>query len=160
MSASPSPDRTRFTGEWRKDAARSDPLDCACDALQLQGMVRGALGKMDRISIDCDGSRVRTRTPLPRQLFIPLGAVVEEFEVGGGEREHKRRDNRPGQFKGRLVADDKGGFAIKSQWSEPLSGTATDTYSLSPDGNTLTIAADLSVEGRQCKYSTVYTRVK
>jgi hypothetical protein len=123
-------------------------------------MVRGALAKMDRIIIEADDTRVRTRTPLPRLLFIPLGAVVEEFPVAGTEVAHKRRDNRAGQFQGRLEGRPDGGFAINSQWSEPLAGSATDTYSLSKDGDTLTIAADLNVEGRACKYRTVYQRVK
>ena len=75
------------------------------------------------------------------------------------DAQHKRRDNRPGQFKGRLEAQAGGGFAIKSNWSEPLAGTATDTYAISQDGNTLTIRAELNVEGRACSYSTVYHRV-
>jgi hypothetical protein len=40
MTISPapsSPERARYAGQWRKDVAASDPLDCACDALQLQG---------------------------------------------------------------------------------------------------------------------------
>lgn len=156
----PTSDRSRFQGEWKKSAAESDPLDCACDALQLQGMVRGALAKMDRLFIEANEQTVRTRTPLPRLLFINLGATVEEFPVNGDARTHKRRDNRPGQFEGSMKSLPDGSFSIESQWSEPLAGSATDTYRLNPDGSKLTIDAALNVEGRSCRYKTVYNRIK
>ena len=109
---------------------------------------------MQEVQIEVDGERVRTRTPLPRLLFIPLGAVVEEFPASGAPAAHPRRDQRPGKFEGRLepAPHNAEGFSIRSTWAEPLAGAACDAYSLSPDGDTLEIAAELCVEGRCTRY--------
>lgn len=145
-------DKKRFNGEWKKDHQASEPLDNAADLLQLSGMVKGALKKMDRIHIECDGQTFRSKTPMPKLLFWSLGAVEEEFPLNGEERHHKRRDNRDGTFTGKLVSHYDGRLAVQSTWKDPLPGKATDTYSLSPDGNTMTIAAELTVEGKSTKY--------
>jgi hypothetical protein len=80
--------------------------------------------------------------------------VVEEFPASGAPAAHPRRDKRPGKFEGRLEPAPRGaeGLSIRSTRAEPLAGAAVDAYTLSPNGETLVIAAKLRVEGRCTRY--------
>jgi hypothetical protein len=91
--------------------------------------------------------------------LIPLPAVKEEFPWSGEERQHNRRDNRSGKFKGSIEpCRFEEGFKIKAEWASPLPGSTIDTYKLSPDGTTLTLEQNLTVEGKNLVYKTVYVR--
>lgn len=150
----------QFNGTWVKDEKCSESIDPASDLLELSTTVRTIMKKMGPMIIDSDEKCFRSVVKMPKiGYFIPLPSAKEEFPWSGEVAEHKRRDNRSGKFKGNAVPlPDGSGFSIKAEWNDPLSGKNVDTYRLSKDGNVLTLEQNLTVQGNNCVYKTVYNR--
>jgi hypothetical protein len=143
---------TALTGVWLKDAAASEPMDAALDAMQLKGLVRAAIQMVKGISITVDS----THFSLSVFSALPLLKVSERYPLSGDPVEHRRRDLRPGKAAGRTTLRADGVLVTALAWRPPAAGACVDQYR-ARDG-TLLVTTTLKVGGGAVKYRTVYRR--
>lgn len=152
-----------FEGKWVKDAAASDSMTPALDAVQLHGLVRRAVHLMR-------GVELRTASPPGTFQFavfsaLPWFRVTERYVLGGPPVRHRRRDLRRGGATGSASLAPpavKGGtprVVVDVAWGPPFAGSERDTYELTgPDA--LSVTSEMEVEGRPISYVARYRRKK
>eukprot|EP00884_Botryococcus_braunii_P012179 jgi/Botrbrau1/20962/Bobra.0135s0080.1 len=144
-----------LTGAWRKDLANSDPMDEACDLVELPWLFRKALLVLTKLELE--------DTPEHFKTVLKAGGimdVVECYPWDGTPVKHKRRDKKKGHHLGKVVRTDKGPV-IEVTWENPFGGICSDLFELSEDGHTLTQVSNMTIRdsGRSTLYKTVYRRI-
>jgi len=145
----------RYSGLWKKDTVLSDPMDGACDAVELNWVLRRALGLLNYMEInDTDESFGTT---------VKAGGVmdvVERYPKSGEAVVHSRRDKRRGKHTGQLKQTE-GGPAIVVHWDDPYSGWCSDTFSIVEGGSQLVVSTVMKMSsGQEVTYKTHYRRVR
>lgn len=143
---------TALSGVWLKDAAASEPMDAALDAMQLKGLVRVAIQLVKGITVKVDGAHFS----LTVFSALPLLKVSERYPLSGAPVEHRRRDLRPGGAAGRTTLRPDGVLVTALAWRPPVGGACVDQYRVRDD--TLMVTTTLKVGGGSVKYRTVYRR--
>mmetsp|Transcript_47411 Transcript_47411/g.119998 ORF Transcript_47411/g.119998 Transcript_47411/m.119998 type:complete len:232 (-) Transcript_47411:47-742(-) len=142
-----------YAGLWRKNPDASDPMDAACDAVELGWVLRRAIGLLNQMQV--------VDTPDTFGTTIKAGGVldvVERYPKSGESVVHKRRDKRGGSHTG-VVVQTAEGPSIQVEWSEPYAGWCSDTFTLSEGGRRLTVSTLMRMSsGREVSYKTVYQR--
>ena len=148
--------RPALTGRWRKDAAASDSMADAMEMVDLQWVLRQAIKALNHLQIN------ETETHFVTNLKAggPLD-VVERYPWDGAEVLHARRDKRRGTHRGRFVRS-PAGPRIEVEWEDPYGGECADTFTLSPDGESLSQVTEMRIRGtgRQTTYTTIYRRAR
>lgn len=137
-----------FDGRWLKDAANSDTMAAALDAVQLHGLVRRAVHLMR-------GLELRATSPPGVFQFavfsaLPWFRVTERYVLGGPPLRHRRRDLRRGGSTGSAVllpprvpgAEPR--VAVDLAWADPHAGTGRDVYELTGPG-AMTVWSEMEV---------------
>jgi len=158
--------RSRFDGTWYRDAAASDSMDRALDVMAIRGIVRKAIALVKGLVLKVDagtsagGSASGSGGLFTLQVFsvIPVLKITERYPLTGAPVEHRRRDLRSGRAAGSTVLLDDGRLRTTLIWEGAKPGSGTDTYEVSPDGKTLTVASFLKVEGETASYRVVYRK--
>eukprot|EP00891_Asterochloris_glomerata_P001494 jgi/Astpho2/1494/Aster-x0477 len=119
-----------LTGTWVKDKAASDSMDAACDAAQLNSLMRMAVSRIKGVRLEHSHSSFKI-VILSGILWFK---VVEEYPLSGEICRYSRRDRRKGRHRGYAYTTPEGDVAVKLDWDAPLSGTSTDTYSMLTPG--------------------------
>lgn len=144
---------SNYAGGWRKDSEASDPMDEACDVVELGWVLRRAIGFLNYMEV--------VDTPEKFGTTIKAGGVldvVERYPKTGDSVSHSRRDKRRGSHSGAVVQTEEGP-SIQVQWGEPYSGWCSDTFTLSEDGTRMTVSTLMKMStGREVTYKTVYHR--
>jgi hypothetical protein len=92
-----------LTGTWKKDWEASDPMDAACDLVELPWLLRKALRVLSTLKVEENEEHFKTT--------IKAGGimdVVERYPFSEEYVKHGRRDKRRGQHTGRVVGTDRG----------------------------------------------------
>lgn len=168
-----------LTGRWHKLKAESDDMRAACDAVELNAVLRMGVGLVNTLDIADErvkGSEGYFATTLKAGGILD---VRERYPWSGAKVEHSRRDKRRGKHSGRvsLVEVEEGGDEqeegerndgekgkrlhprISVTWSDPHGGECTDTFVLSRSGRKMTQLSELVVRGKEVvRYKTVFTR--
>lgn len=120
---------SELSGQWHKDKSQSDSMQEACDAVQLKWVLRRALAILNTLEVcsvctfsyhmhPCCHEQTLISAmvqiddnPEYFQTNIKAGGimdVVERYPWTGEEKQHSRRDKRPGHHTGRVVLTYKG----------------------------------------------------
>ena len=51
-----------------------------------------------------------------------------------------------------------GSLQLDMEWGDPVKGSGTDLFTMSPDGRMLTVSSVISIGGQQAAYKTVYSK--
>mgnify|MGYP006936506870 CR=1 FL=1 len=173
----PPPPRLDFqpdslTGRWHKSKDESDDMRAACDAVELNKILRVGVALVNTLDVSDErrGPDAHFATTLKAGGILD---VKERYPWSGAAVEHSRRDKRRGKHLGRvtLIAaeeseneEEKGSEKrlhpqISVTWDDPHGGECTDTFVLSRDGHRMTQLSVLAVRGKEIvKYTTVFTR--
>ena len=145
-------------GEWLRDRAASDPMDDACDAIHLNGLLRKALVLINGLSISFEGDDMR----LSLTSVIPFYRITEVYTTDGHTVTRcRRRDLRPGGHVGTAHLTRDGGVDINVRWGAPHGGSLVDALRVTPDGNTLVLTSSMAMDdGTNVTYRTLYRRRK
>ena len=150
-----------FEGRWVKDAAASDSMTPALDAVNLHGLVRRAVHLMRGVDL-------RVLSPPGSFQFsvfsaLPWFKVTERYILGGPPLRHRRRDLRRGGATGSasLAPPAKPGalprLVIDLAWGPPYAGSERDTYELTgPDS--LAVTSEMEVGSVLISYVARYKR--
>ena len=165
-----------LTGRWKKVKAESDDMRAACDAVELNRILRAGVSLVNTLDLADErlGPDAHFATTLKAGGVLD---VRERYPWSGAAVEHSRRDKRRGRHSGRVSlveveAEGEGEGAkapeegpkrlhprISVTWDDPLGGECTDTFVLSPCGRKLTQLSVLSVRGKEAvRYKTVFAR--
>lgn len=172
-----------LTGRWHKLKADSDDMRAACDAVELNAVLRMGVSLVNTLDIADErrGPEAHFATTLKAGGILD---VRERYPWSGARVEHSRRDKRRGKHSGSVslveVAEEaevgggddeqegesNGGGKekrlhprISVTWSDPHGGECTDTFVLSRSGRRMTQLSELAVRGKEVvRYRTVFTR--
>lgn len=156
--------RPSLTGRWHKNKELCTDMEEAFHLVQLPWLLQQAVRVLNTLEI------VDKRDEYFETNLVAGGImdVKERYPWTGSNVEHARRDKRKGQHTGWITkhredsSNSNGNPCIHVEWGEPHGGTGTDEFILSEDGDTLTQVSKMkmSKDGREAKYTTVFTRAK
>ncbi|KAK9822357.1 hypothetical protein WJX81_001129 [Elliptochloris bilobata] len=144
-----------LTGKWRKDKEQSDPMEEACDLVELPWLLKKAVLVHNTLELEDTPEFFRTTLKAGGVLD-----VVERYPWSGEVVLHKRRDKRSGQHRGRVERTSDGHPCILVEWDDPHGGVCSDMFVLGDGGYTLTQLSDMTIRdsGRRFQYKTVFQR--
>lgn len=169
-----------LAGRWQKLKSDSDDMKAACEAVELNKILRMGVSLVNTLEIvdEREGADAHFATTLKAGGILD---VKEKYPWSEAEVEHSRRDKRRGKHLGKVSlveiaaeeeeAESEGGERevatttkqlhprISITWGDPRGGECTDTFVLSRSGRRLTQLSVLAVRGKEVvAYKTVFTR--
>ncbi|KAL4445837.1 hypothetical protein ABPG77_009036 [Micractinium sp. CCAP 211/92] len=116
--------------------------------VQLPWLYRQAMKFLNVLEVEDTAEQFKT--------VLKAGGImdtVEEYSWDGQDVEHPRRDKRHGMHTGHVTRTEQGP-CIDVVWGEPHAGHGSDTFQLSPDGDTLTQQTVMvgTASGRRVQY--------
>ena len=172
-------DPASLTGRWHKLKSESDDMKRACDAVELNKILRMGVGLVNTLDIVDERRQGTNGEAAHFATTLKAGGILdvrERYPWSGETVEHSRRDKRRGRHLGRVslveVEGEKGEEEeapenekrrlhprISVTWSDPHGGECTDTFVLSRCGRKMKQLSVLSVRGKEVvAYKTVFTR--
>ena len=132
---------TQLNGVWIKDKELSDSMTPVCDLMQLNGVMRFAIGLIRGVQISCCPSKFE---------FAVLSGVLwfkikERYELNGEESRHRRRDFRGGGSLGRATPAAEGGVEIAHRFGEPMPGVMEERF-YCPEENVMFVDTVIALE--------------
>ncbi|GBF88035.1 hypothetical protein Rsub_00747 [Raphidocelis subcapitata] len=143
-----------FSGVWVKDKDASDSMEPAMDLIQLNGLVRQAVGLIRGVEVRQGGGDFEFSV----LSVIPWFKITERYPLSGQPAQSRRRDLRGGSVTGRVTAPSPDTLAVALEWGEPHGGTGEDVFSM-PSADCLVIdQTTRTTGGGEVRYRSIYRR--
>lgn len=143
-------------GVWIKDKEASDSMDAVCDLMQLNGLLRMAIGLIRGVEIEAARGSHFKLSVISGVLWFK---IRESYPLDGTEVRHRRRDFRGGGSFGLARPAVDGGIEIKHRFGPVFEGTMQERfYCPQPDMLMVDTIVDVPERGPAVRYRQIYLK--